>query len=394
MSQRWTRRLALLLPATFLAGCLGSPDEPLVIEMISLLSVDVGAFHACGLTAGGRAYCWGANGSGQLGEGQFFDQPVPRPVAGNVEFVALAPGGFHTCGLASGGELYCWGNNGQGQLGRGLPSAPEPKPVLVTTTRTFVSTAAGAAHACGLTGAGAAWCWGSAESGRLGNSQSGFRAFRGTPDSVRGGLTFTALSAGGEHTCGLLLADSTAYCWGGSSRGQVGDGTTTDHVEPVAVAGSLVFIEISAGGEHTCAVSVDDSAYCWGLGESGQLGTGATANQRTPTLVSGGLEFVSISAGGSHTCGLTSSNEAYCWGLNDSGQLGDGSTTNRPVPTRVSGNTLFQSVAAGTGPFNTASCGYGVDNVAYCWGYGVSGQVGNGQAEDVLTPVPVAGQVN
>src|SRR6266496_430809 len=44
------------------------------------------------------------------------------------------------------------------------------------------------------------------------------------------------------------------------------------------------------------------------------------------------LSFVQVSAGGVHTCGVTADNRAYCWGDNRYGELGDGTTTPRLVP--------------------------------------------------------------
>ena len=86
-------------------------------------------------------------------------------------------------------------------------------------------------------------------------------------------LSFRMVSAGTSHTCGLT-ADSLAYCWGGNGAGQLGDGTHTERLTPVRVAGGLRFVQISAGGAHTCAVTKNNLAYCWGKNSWGQLGDG------------------------------------------------------------------------------------------------------------------------
>jgi hypothetical protein len=79
--------------------------------------------------------------------------------------------------------------------------------------------------------------------------------------------------------------------------------------------------------------------YCWGLTASGELGDGTTTRRLTPVAVAGGLFFSQVSAGGyqgigSHTCGRTPGAVAYCWGSNN-GQLGDGTAINRLTPVAV-----------------------------------------------------------
>jgi alpha-tubulin suppressor-like RCC1 family protein len=51
---------------------------------------------------------------------------------------------------------------------------------------------------------------------------------------VAGGVSFAAVRAGGNHTCGVT-AVGAAYCWGFNGYGQLGDGTTIDRLTPVRV---------------------------------------------------------------------------------------------------------------------------------------------------------------
>jgi alpha-tubulin suppressor-like RCC1 family protein len=84
--------------------------------------VTAGFAHTCGETTGNRAYCWGDNGAGQLGDGTTGGRLRPVPVAGGRAFKQLSAGGEHTCGLTSTGAVYCWGGNSEGQLGDGTRS--------------------------------------------------------------------------------------------------------------------------------------------------------------------------------------------------------------------------------------------------------------------------------
>jgi alpha-tubulin suppressor-like RCC1 family protein len=76
-----------------------------------------------------------------------------------------------------------------------------------------------------------------------------------------------------------------AYCWGTNWEGQVGDGTTTTRLTPVAVAGRFYFRQLSSGTYHTCGKSSADAAYCWGSNGSVQLGDGTQINRLSPTPV-------------------------------------------------------------------------------------------------------------
>src|SRR5881396_3412222 len=177
--------------------------------------------------------------------------------------------------------------------------------------------AAGQWHTCGLTTDGAAYCWGRGASGQLGN---GSTTDSPNPVAVSGGLTFSALTTGNDHTCGLTTSRA-AYCWGRMSPLY-----PLDEV-PVAIPGGLSFIALASGNAHACAVTTSGAAYCWGFGGDGQFGNGSTtdsADSPIPVAVSGGLSFTALAGGDGHTCGLTTSGAAYCWGSNSFGQLGDG----------------------------------------------------------------------
>jgi alpha-tubulin suppressor-like RCC1 family protein len=277
-------------------------------------------------------------------------------VEGGHKFVALTAGNAHTCGVTDTGAAYCWGLNYFGQLGNptnsGVLGVGNPTPLAVSGGQTFVAIAAGADHTCALTPLGAAWCWGDNTYLALGNpSISGTVQINPTPTAVAGGLTFAALTAGNGTTCGLTDAGA-AYCWGTNSSGQLG--TAADlgvaRASPEAVSGGLQFTEIRAGGVQTCGLTSGGVGYCWGSNLFGELGTTTNAgvmpsNNPTPEAVGGGLTFATLATGVQHTCGVTVAGAAYCWGENSEGQLGN--TTNigtfeaNPTPGAVLGGITF-----------------------------------------------------
>jgi alpha-tubulin suppressor-like RCC1 family protein len=247
---------------------------------------------------------------------------------------ASVSSGFTSCGVTAAGAAYCWGDNQEGELGNGdyLLRAHQVSPVPVAGGLSFASVSTGILHTCGVTVTGAAYCWGLNGSGQLGSGTGALNQF--APGLVAGGQTFVAVSVGHVHTCGVTTGGS-AYCWGGNDHGQLGDGGTVQQVTPVPVTGGLTFRVVRTGGEATCGLTPAGAAYCWGSNLSGGLGDGTTTDRYNPTPVAGAIAFADVGVGGGFSCGVTAAGAAYCWGANNYGQLGNGSTTNSLVPVRV-----------------------------------------------------------
>ena len=188
----------------------------------------------------------------------------------------------------------------------------------------FTAVTAGGDHTCGLTDQNAALCWGSNAHAQLGYSMAD-RTAESAPVPAAGSLRFVALHAGGTHTCGLTDR-GIGHCWGDDTAGQLGGARQSPNGSsalPVSIAGTIAFAAITLGGRHTCGLDADGLAYCWGHNRFGQLGNGSTLSVAEPVPVVGGLNFWSLDAGAVHTCGLTASGTAYCWGYNRWAQLGE-----------------------------------------------------------------------
>ncbi len=381
--------IGLLRPSTLYAahGGLGGKVKSFspfgAVDPGNFTILAAGSFHSCGLTSDGRAYCWGANAEGELGDGTTTRRGTPTAVAGGLTFTSLALGYQYTCGLTSSGSAYCWGYNFYGELGDGTSGTSRLKPTAVAGGITFTSLSVEYQHTCGLTSGGVAYCWGYNASGRLGD---GTTTDRSTPTQVVGGLTFTSIVPGGIHTCGLT-SGGTAYCWGENTNGELGDGTITNRLTPTPVIGGLSFTMIRAGYGHNCGLTSAGTTSCWGYNAFGELGDGTTTSRLRPTAVVGGPTLTSLALGWQHTCGLTSGGAAYCWGDNTMGGLGDGTITARGTPTQVIGGLTFQVLAAiGAGH----TCGLASSGTAYCWGDNEAGELGDGTTANRLTPTPVA----
>jgi alpha-tubulin suppressor-like RCC1 family protein len=243
---------------------------------------------------------------------------------GGLSFSELALGFRTICGIAA-QRAYCWGWNDVGQMGIGSfdnndHSAPEPVALDSATS----SITAGYRFGC-LVATGVAYCWGDNQYGQLANGtiSSGIIPYP-APDSVTGGHRFKAIAAGQYHACALDTADN-AYCWGLNDVGELGTGATSSPIpNPSPVIGGLEFVLITAGVDHTCGIATDSLAYCWGGNSAGQLGDGTRESKTTPVPVSGGMKFSALDASRGFTCGVTVDQTAYCWGGNGLGRLGIG----------------------------------------------------------------------
>ncbi len=200
---------------------------------------------------------------------------------------------------------------------------------------------------------------------------------------------FNSISAGSQHTCAVTILGA-GYCWGKNTEGQLGDNSTSTRTTPVPVSGPVVFKSISSGtgpaSAHTCGFDTGNVAYCWGDNTSGQLGDGTNLQRLVPTVVSGVPIYGYLASGNQFTCAVTLAGAGECWGANADGQLGNGTTTASNVPVSVTGLSGLEGISTGS----RFSCAVSLGSV-YCWGNNGSGQLGDGTNINSSSPVMVTG---
>lgn len=385
--------LVLMRPSTVQAENLLRPAA----TAPDLSAIAAGAHHTSALTTDGGVKCWGANRSGQLGNGTITGagRGTPADVAGLSSGVdAIAAGGSHTCALTTGGGLKCWGDNEYGQLGDGTTVNRTTSVDVVGLPSGVSAVAVGGTHTSALTTDGGIKCWGWGPRGELGAGPSVGGSL--TPVDVVGlssgvsaiaaGWSYTSgMGADGSHTCALTTGGAVK-CWGRNTSGELGDGTTEDRSTPVDVAGLAGGISaITVDGSHSCALTTDGDVKCWGANSFGQLGDDTMTASYTPVDVMDlPADIAAIAAGNGRTCALTVAGGVKCWGNNWwHGGLGDGTLTNRTTPVDVAGLSSGVSAIAVGGGHN---CALITSGSVKCWGDNEYGQLGNHNKSEHHTP--------
>ncbi len=266
-----------------------------VANLTNATAIVAGLAHACAL-ANGNVYCWGRNDYGEIGAGytcqgsNHCTYPTPSQVSGLSGVTAIAAGGYHTCALVY-GFVECWGRNFYGEIGNGAHGANVLTPTYATGLGGATAIVAGAFHTCALTSESGVQCWGSDANGQIGDNLLSPNAMALAPTDVMSMTSgITAIVRGGNHSC-TITSSGGARCWGSNSDGQLGIGTDTNPVEPIAVDVSGLssgVVALSAGplsNQHTCALLWTGGVKCWGSNVYGQLGYGGPGGEVTDSYV-------------------------------------------------------------------------------------------------------------
>jgi alpha-tubulin suppressor-like RCC1 family protein len=142
---------------------------------------------------------------------------------------------------------------------------------------------AGRVSACMRLGTGHVYCWGNDPPAGIGTAGAPARV----PAEVAGIVDAIQISTGHEHAC-VLHATGVVSCWGSDQYNQLGDGKGLDSVMPVDVS-SLTghATSIAAGIVHSCARVLSGAIFCWGQDILQQLGDGSTSVKLSPVAVVG-----------------------------------------------------------------------------------------------------------
>jgi len=239
----------------------GNSSTPVAVAMppgVTFTQISAGYEFSCALGNNGGAYCWGYGGEGSLGYGDTFSKATPFQVydfIGTKTWTRLASAsGYnqHMCAIEADGSAWCWGPNGSGELGNGYGSHHQYAPTPVSGGLTFTDISVGTEFTCALASGGAAWCWGDGSEGQLGNGDTEGSP---VPVAVSGSGSYVRLTAAAYHAC-AIGADGQGWCWGADDEGQLGnDEDKVDSSVPVKV---LQDIGSGGGGGATLTEKINE----------------------------------------------------------------------------------------------------------------------------------------
>ena len=361
---------------------------PVVVDAgTAYASIAVGS-TMCGITTGDVLKCWGANASGQIGDNSTVTKTAPTAIGGALRFksVTLATnsgGSTTTCAITDTSALYCWGANGSGQIGDGSTST-RLTPTLITSGTSYTKVTTVGYNTCALTTGGALRCWGSGTNGLVGDGTSTQRL---SPTTIDATETYANFSLQYENGCGVTVG-GVVKCWGLNGNGQVGNNSTTTATAPTAISDSDSYTDVFNGSLSVCAVTTTNALKCWGYNGAGQIGDGTLVDRKTPVLVDAGVSYTDAKIAGNSSnvmyniCARTLANGLKCWGSNNLGQVGDATNTGRLSPAGVDAGVSYAKVASANG----ASCGITTSGLLKCWGSNSRSQLGDGTNTNRRSP--------
>jgi alpha-tubulin suppressor-like RCC1 family protein len=317
---------------------------------LPIIAIAAGYLHSLFLRSDGKVFACGANGSGQLGDGgSVTQQNTPKEIlttyiGTSLPITAIAAGDYFSLFLRSDGKVYACGANGYGQLGNGN-TTQQNTPILISSLSNITAIAAGANHSLFRRSDGNVFACGTNNYGTLGNGSSGPYQDKSTPiQSIVSNIT--AIAAGSAHSH-FLSSSGQVYACGLNNYGQLGDGTWTqggtnnDKSTPIYISSLSNITAIVANTCHSLFLRSDGKVFGCGDNTGGQMGDGtAFGVNLTPkailtTNIGTSLPITAIAAGYGSSLFLRSDGKVYACGYNWAGQLGDGMLTNREVPVIV-----------------------------------------------------------
>jgi alpha-tubulin suppressor-like RCC1 family protein len=352
----------------------------------------------CAILDDQTVQCWGANDTGQLGDGTTNPHSSPQTIAGVAGASQLAVGAQHACALLTSGDVTCWGDDTYGELGDNdiAGSGSAPKTATAAMAHGGVQIVAGGTHTCIRDAIGNVFCWGSNDRGEIGDGTEITR-----PIPAKSEVTgATSIGARGDATC-AILADKSLWCWGADSWGQLGDHQNTWNVDdPQDETGFGTVLSVAVGDNHICALKTDGSIACIGGNDGGQLANGTILNTdvAVKSLITDGTQ---IATGAAHGCARRTTGGMSCWGDEQYGELGMGFTNDNfetspvavhdpMIPPAVTPIANAQLVDCGLDDSCAINSAGGVD----CWGRGYDGELADGMEDEHHIPHEVAAPLN
>ncbi len=334
-------------------------------------SIECGRNHTMAIKTDGTLWGWGWRGIGQIGDGVtggIVQSPIQ--IGSAKDWQVIAAGGIYNVAIKSDGTLWAWGANSSGQLGDGT-FVNKSAPIQIGNSNNWQSISAGGEHTVAIKTDGTLWAWGANSSGQLGD---GKYINRNTPIQIGSTKDWQSISAGSNHTL-AIKTDGTLWSCGNNNKGQLGDGTNINKNTLIQIGSANNWQSIAAGELFSVATRTNGSLWSWGYNYKAQLGDGTTINKNSPVQIDTTNYWVKIASGDDHTLAIRIDSTLWAWGKNDHGSLGLGTFDfGRLTPTQVGLANNWQSISAGE--YHTEAIK--TDGTLWACGYNSYGEVGDG----------------
>ncbi|GAA0381016.1 hypothetical protein Acor_02690 [Acrocarpospora corrugata] len=308
---------------------------------LDFVDASTGTNHSVALAKDGRVWSWGANNSGQLGDGTDVSRTEPAPVPGLTDIVEVRAGSVFSVALDSHGRVYSWGVNTSGRLGLGSVDAGRSTPTRIPSLGEIAQIDVSLAHVLARRSDGTVWSWGSNLVGELGYGTAPYSAF---PTMVPGLADVVDVAAGDVFSL-ALRRDGTVSGWGSNAERQLGNADAGEiRLSPGYVAGPISGVaDLEAGGDFVMVLLSDGTLRTWGSNVRGQLGIHSPVGNAGAPAKLQIARVTQISAARRSALALTDDSRAYSWGVNALGILGIGD-----LPTEMRAPTEITALPGGT----------------------------------------------
>lgn len=331
------------------SGLSGAPQRAVTSALTEVrlpepaLSLSGSESNGCVVGSSGRAYCWGANDSAELGNGAVTGSGIGLSTVIGGPYAAVSPGPLRMCGLLVDGGVNCWGQNktSQSYYPLGFASAemvvPTPQPVLrLTSAVQTVRCGQTTTWARASDGHFIAWgAWTSYENDRLPDPAPGARALAFGP-AIAKILTLSSMGF-------ALDVDGGVSVWGsvpGRPFGLRSELMFNADAGPTGYSSTLLptssppqVSDVCAGDGHVCVLTTSKAIWCWGDNSYGQLGDGTFVSRADPQPIQQ-LTATALACSSDFTC-ATSTRGLVCWGRNTAARLGSALPLHQPIPQLV-----------------------------------------------------------
>ena len=280
----------------------------------------------------------GQLGTGFSLQKDFVDDPTYLTLFKRTMIKTVSCGPSHSAFLAENGELHMCGSSENGRLGLGdtvmNPQSPyQYIPRLILGLPNIKKVACGVSHTVAIDYSNGVWSWGSGWYGKLGLGDVEDRI---SPHPVDRKSLYPKLDsklkevACGEHHTLLLTANGTVYAAGFGVYAGISLIGSSEVMYFNAISQLKQVKHLACGRDHSIVVTSRGQLFGWGSNASKKLGSGFGREEEAEIiecrqiLVKRDIVFSKVSAGSNHSAAITVDGVLHVWGACTSGRLGLG----------------------------------------------------------------------